>query len=296
MALPARWTAVAGGCLVAGALALLALLAAGHWLTRPAPRAVGPPPAGFEAISIAPPDGGRIAGWLAPGRAGAGAVLLLHALRSDRRQMLGRAAFLQHAGYAVLAIDLPAHGESPGARIAYGRREAAGVEAALAELRRRLPGERVAAIGVSLGAASLLGCAPRCRVDAAVLESMFPTLAEAAAARLALHIGTPAAALAPLLLWPLPWFLGDGADGFRPIDALPRLGAPVLVAAGDADRHTPAEQTARLFGAAGAPKELWLIPGAAHVDLHAYDRAAYEARILDFLDRRLRRDATAPAS
>jgi len=51
-------------------------------------------------------------------------VLLLHGVRADRREMLGRARFLNRLGYGILLIDLPAHGESPDDHITFGAREA----------------------------------------------------------------------------------------------------------------------------------------------------------------------------
>ena len=57
----------------------------------------------------------------------------------------------------------------------------------------------------------------------------------------------------------------------------------MLIVAGSADRHTTRAETERLFAAAAAPKALWIVEGAAHVDLHAYAPAEYERRIGDFL-------------
>ena len=42
-----------------------------------------------------------------------------------------------------------------------------------------------------------------------------------------------------------------------------------------------------LIAAAARPKELWVVEGAAHVDLHAYASADYESRIGGFLARHL---------
>ena len=50
--------------------------------------------------------------WFVPGRRGAGAVLLLHGVRANRRIMLGRARFLHDSGYALLIPDFQAHGEN----------------------------------------------------------------------------------------------------------------------------------------------------------------------------------------
>jgi fermentation-respiration switch protein FrsA (DUF1100 family) len=215
-------------------------------------------------------------------------VLLLHGVRADRREMLGRARFLNQLGYAVLLPDLPAHGESSGESITYGLREAEGVRAALAYLRQQLPQEKLGVIGVSLGAASLVLADAAPAPDAVVLESMFPTIAEAVQDRLRLYLGAPGPVLAPLLLWQLPWRLSVSPEQLQPIAHMARLHAPVLVAAGTDDQHTPLAETQRIFDAAQAPRSLWLVRGAAHVDLHRHATAEYEARVGAFLAQHLR--------
>lgn len=278
-------------CVLAGAVLGLALvLAAGEWLTRPAARAIGAAPADLAAqtVRMATQDGGELVGWFARGAPGAGAVLLLHGVRSDRRQMLPRARALYAAGHAVLLVDLQAHGESPGERITFGAREGAGVVAALAFLRSTLPGERIGVIGVSLGAASLVLAHPRPAPDAVVLESMYPTLAEAVANRLQTVLGPPGPALAPLLLWQMPLRLDLHADALRPIDAMAQLGAPLLLVSGREDRHTTWQETERIFAAAQPPKALWPVERAAHVDLYAADAQAYAERVFGFLSTHLR--------
>jgi len=118
---------------------------------------------------------------------------------------------------------------------------------------------------------------------------MYPTIEEAVADRLAAHVGAPAAMLAPALLWQMPWRLGVRPAQLHPIDALASLRSPLMVAAGDADRHTRLAETRRLFDAARAePKSLWIVPGAAHVDLHAFARRDYERRVGGFLQDALR--------
>src|SRR4051812_43557967 len=149
-----RWAVIAVICL---AFVAVCAIGAGEFLTTPAQRAIGAPPADLSAeqVILDTAARGNVAGWFVQGKPGLGAVLLLHSVRSDRREMIARARFLHDLGYAILLIDLPAHGESPGPRITFGLREARGVEAALAYLGRRLPGERVAAIGVSMGGAAI---------------------------------------------------------------------------------------------------------------------------------------------
>ncbi len=279
--------------LVAGTLlfVIVALtLGAGARLSAPAARSVGPPPAGWDAepVSIAEAPGEAVAGWFLQGEPGHGCVLLLHGIRSDRRQMLGRAAFLHAAGHCVMLIDLPAHGESTGARIAFGHREARAVATALRQLRQRMPQERIGVVGVSLGAVAFVLAEDRPAVHAVVLESMVPTLHEAVSNRLRMRWGEAGTLLTPLLLGQMPLWLGVGADRLRPIDRMDALGAPVFIVSGTRDRHTTIEQTRRLHAAATPPKLLWEVDGAGHVDLHAFARSAYETRLLAFFRAHLR--------
>ena len=265
-------------------------LAAGEMLTRPARASIGPPPADLRAQAVRIPYGSsqQVSGWFLPGRDGEGAMLLLHGVRSNRLQMLARARWLQREGVSSLIVDLPAHGESTGERISFGRHEACGVAAALAWLRVRLPGEKVGAIGVSLGGASLLFAPRQPELDALVLESVYPTIVNAVQDRLAMRLGSLASkVLSPLLLVQIPLRLGFGTDQLRPVDAIASVRAPLLVASGTEDLHTRWPETEALFAAAREPKSLWPAQAAPHVDLYAFDAAAYEARLLPWLQQQL---------
>lgn len=276
-----------------GVLTIAGVIGLGELLIRAAHRSVGNAPADLEAITLRLPIAGNtsVSGWFAKGEPGVGAVLLLHGVRSDRRQMLERARMLRSAGYAVLLIDLPAHGESSGRTITFGLHEAKGVIAALGHLRHALPQERIGVIGVSLGAASFVLSHATPAPDAVVLESMYPTLLEAVENRLSMRLGEHGRLLAPLLLMQLPLRLGISAAQLQPFREMPNLGSPVLIASGSDDRHTTVEETLRLFRAAREPKELWIVQGAGHVDLHSHDPVAYQDRVMPYLARHLGRGA-----
>lgn len=220
---------------------------------------------------------------------GKGAVLLLHGVRADRRQMIERARLLNRQGYAVLLIDLPAHGESSGKRITFGLKEATGVKSALDYLRKKLPEERIGVIGVSLGAASFVLSKATPSPSAVVLESMFPTISEAVTDRLTKQLGPVGEVLAPLLLWQLPFRLGISAIDLRPIDEMPSLQAPVLIMSGTQDEHTTLAESKRIFETAHEPKEFWPVEGAGHVDLYMHSPKAYESKLLPFLAKYLPR-------
>lgn len=268
---------------------IVGLIGVGEALSAPARRIVGSPPPDLsaESVILAGSSSEAISGWFARGKPGTGAVLLLHGIRSDRRQMLDRSKFLNASGYSVLLIDLPAHGESAGDRITFGYREAEGVRASMRFFEETLPGETIGVIGVSLGAASLVLSGVTPIPNAIVLESMYPTIDEAVSDRLRIRAGSLGAIFTPLLIAQLPIRLGISADQLRPIDRLSGIRAPILIVSGTEDRHTTTTETKRLFEAALQPKELWLVEGAGHVDLYNYDPKTYELKISGFLGKYL---------
>jgi fermentation-respiration switch protein FrsA (DUF1100 family) len=47
---------------------------------------------------------------------------------------------------------------------------------------------------------------------------------------------------------------------------------------------TPLAEAQKIFAQAASPEDLWIIPGAGHVDLHARAGRKYEEKVLAFLD------------
>jgi uncharacterized protein len=273
--------------IVAGAATMVTGVGAvGPWwlgsrLVKPVQHAV-PLPADFPARALTIP-GTRIAAWWLDQGAGTPVVLLLHSVRADRSSMLSRARLLVRHGFSVALIDLQAHGETPGAAITFCGRESADVRAARAWLAREAPGRRVGVIGCSLGgAAVLLGPQP-VGFDAVVLEAVYPRFRRAIENRIRIRLGGLAPLLTPLLLVQLGPRLGISPAELEPVRSMARLGAPVLVVAGSRDEHTTAAESDDLFQAAIEPKGLWVVDGARHQDLFAYDPAGYEAQVVGFL-------------
>jgi pimeloyl-ACP methyl ester carboxylesterase len=197
--------------------------------------------------------------------------------------MLGRARFLQQAGYWALVFDFQANGESPGKNYTSGYLESEDAWGAVRYLRSKAALRHVGIIGFSLGgAAALLGQRGPLMVDAMVLEAVYPTIEEAVANRLRLYLGPSAGWLYPLLTWQLRPRLGIGPEHLRPIDAIARVKSPVFIIAGEYDRRATLEQSRRLYRAAPAPKRIWIVPGAKHEDFHLLAPREYQQRILEF--------------
>jgi hypothetical protein len=53
---------------------------------------------------------------------------------------------------------------------------------------------------------------------------------------------------------------------------------------GKKDRNTRPDDTRMLFSRARSSKQLWLVKGAGHLDLHGAATAEYESRVLALLE------------
>ncbi|HEU0178441.1 MAG TPA: alpha/beta hydrolase [Blastocatellia bacterium] len=259
-------------------------------MSRPVNHSVGALPAHLQGNSVEfeSGSGSKLRGWLIPGRKGAGAVVLMHGYRGDRREMLARASFLSEAGYGVLLFDFQAHGESPGKQITIGYLESRDAQAAVEFMKKICPGEKLGVIGLSMGGAAAVLASPALEVDAMALEMVYPDIERATANRMERYFGVWARGFAPLLLMQLPLRAGIEKAALRPVDRVGAIKAPKLFIAGAKDQHTKLDESRELFAAACEPKEFWVVEEAAHVDVHQMAREEYERRILDFFEKRLR--------
>ena len=257
----------------------------GSILTNPEQSTIGDPPNGLaaESVKFSSASGSMIHGWLVTAQPSKGVVVLMHGIRSNRRVMIPRAEWLRREGYSVLLFDFQGHGESPGTHITAGYLESRDATAAVDFVRETFPGQKVAVIGVSMGAVAAVLAEPPLPVDAMVLESCYPTIYQAVADRLGNRLGMAGRLATPLLTWQLRPRLGFGADDLCPIRQVPKLTVPKFFIAGLIDRETTAEEAQALYDAAAEPKQLWMVDNAAHVDMLAVAGAEYKKRVLEFL-------------
>jgi alpha-beta hydrolase superfamily lysophospholipase len=285
MKLVRRWKFLGTLFIAAIILGVIFVWSMGSVLVAPANRPIGNPPASLHAQSVEFPSasGATIHGWLVAGQPGKGAVILMHGIHANRLSLVARAEFLSRAGYSVLLFDFQGHGESIAKTITFGFLESRDATAAVNFARKKFPDEKIGVIGISLGAASALLAEPPLPVNAMVLESSFPTIYQATTDRLAMRFGFLGKLATPLLTCQLKPRLGIGPDDLKPIEHAAKITVPKLFLAGTADRDTTLPESQALFAAAAEPKQFWRLDGAAHVDLHAFAKAEYEKRVLDFL-------------
>lgn len=257
-------------------------------LTSPVRRTVGPIPTELPAetkeVTFAARDGLRLSGWFVPCENSTKAVVLLHGNGSSRKQMIARARLFHDAGYAALLYDARGHGLSEGEKVSAGWFETADLLGALDCLRTKGLTE-FGCLGVSQGGATILLAAEKLSpaVHWVIVESTYPNIRDALDRRFRKDVHLPGW-LAGALFVPFAEIrLGVAVDQISPISHIENLHCPVFVLGGTNDLHTLPTSTSALFAAANAPKELWLVPGAAHTDLFGFAQNEYAKRILAFV-------------
>jgi uncharacterized protein len=265
-------------------LGFLGLYFIGSYLTKSSNTTIGLPPSKLNAIQL---QINEISGWFHQSDTSNKCVLLLHGVRSNKLSMVNRAEFLNQLGYSTLLIDLQAHGETPGDDITFGLKESDNVKSAIDFLKSKNC-QKIGAIGVSLGGASILLGNKPANLDAVILEAVYPSIDQAVINRIEQRLGAFAAnLLAPTLYYQIPLRQNISLNSLKPINAISTLKVPVLIIGGSEDLHTKIEETKNLFAAANEPKTLWIINEPAHVDFHSFAKDQYETRISDFFSRYL---------
>lgn len=225
----------------------------------------------YRDLTLTTDDGLDLSAWYVPAaEPGAPTVLLAHGLLGSKGGMLRFVPWLHDAGYNIMLLDFRGHGVSDPSPSSIGPDEVLDIQAALDWLEAEGAGDRVAGLGMSLGASALVNTAIQDeRLDALILDSLFAE-----------------------------WGDTDFAQGYRlspdwlvpgvpsPEELMPRIDVPVFIIHGTADILTHEDHAHRLYAAANEPKEIWINDSGHAWSAWTYPDA-YRQKVLDFLDRAL---------
>jgi uncharacterized protein len=226
-----------------------------------APDAVG---LTFEEVTLVAEDGVRTQAWWIPwggdpAEALVVSVVTFHGNAGTMADRLEHTRLLHDLGVSVLTAEYRGYGDSEGSPTEEGL--AADARAALSELRRRAPSDRVVVHGRSLGGAVAARLASDVAVDGLVVESTFTTLRDMAG-----RSGIP---LASHLI----------AYEFDSLARVRELQTPLLIVHGQADELIPVDMGRQLRDAAGGPVELLEVPGGTHNDTWVRGGSTYWNRL-----------------
>jgi len=225
----------------------------------------------FEDAWFEAPDGPRLHGWWMERPRAEGTVLYCHGSSGSMLHRVGVFRELRQLRLNIFAFDYRGYGESSGVPSEQGL--AIDVRAAYDHLvgpLGRSP-EKVVLFGHSLGGAVAIDGASERAVAGLIVQSSFTDLKDMARAlypQVPVHLIT--------------------RNGFRSIDKVGALDMPKLFIHGSADETVPLEVGRRLYEAAAEPKELLVVEGAGHNDIHLHGGASYRRRLARFTRRCLR--------
>jgi fermentation-respiration switch protein FrsA (DUF1100 family) len=218
-----------------------------------------------EDVWFEAPDGQKLHGWWIGRPKAAGTVLYCHGSSGSIAHRVGVFRELSAARMNVFAFDYRGYGQSTGtpnerglytdARAAYDH---------LVGPLGRSP-EEIILFGHSLGGAVAIDAALDRSVAGLVVESSFTDIKDMART---LHPQIPLHLIA--------------RNGFRSIEKVGELTLPKLFIHGTDDETVPFEIGRRLYEAAAEPKELYVVEGAGHNDVHQQGGAAYRRRLARF--------------
>ena len=229
-------------------------------------------------------DGVHLAGWLVIASPQAPTIILVSGFKQPRAVMLPWARFLYKAGYNVLLYDSRGCGESEGWEITVGAHEPDDVLGAVRYLKQRrdLPVKQYGALGVSLGAGTvILAAAREPALQATIADSAWAD--ESQQLNRMSHIS-----FLPVLPYELALadaLIGARLEDTRPVDAISHISprAVMLIhSADDANTTTPLSGEHQLCAAAKSPKEQWIAPNGGHSGALFAHNEEYTHRVLSF--------------
>ncbi len=232
----------------------------------------------YRELDFKADDGTPLHAWFLPGRGAAQAsVLFLHGNAENISTHFHSVAWMPAEGFNVLALDYRGYGESHGTPSVAGAQ--LDIDAAMRTLLARpdVDPKRVVLLGQSLGGAFAIyyGAHGRYRTNlsAIVAESAFSDYRAITREKLAGFF----------LTWPfqwLPWLTVD--DDYSPVAAVGSISPiPLLLIHGDRDVVVPPHHSRKLFERAGDPKDIWIVPGAGHIQ--AFRDDAVRRRLTEYL-------------
>jgi len=239
----------------------------------------------YESVQFKAKDGEPLRGWLVRGDArSTTAVVMVHGLGADRRNMLDQVPLFHRLGHTVLLFDCRNHGISGGDGIgpSGGVHESEDVASAAAFLKNDLRSFRkVLAFGISQGAASSILAAGRDQtIDGVIAAAPFEDLAGMIAG-VARGRGAPRL-MATVVGSVIAWRMGAGSDS--PLKAVANLAPrPLFLMHGTDDDQISNQSSRDLYAQAGEPKQLWLVDGANHWTVLSKRRDELAERLTAFM-------------
>lgn len=236
-------------------------------------------------------DGLKLRAMYIPRKNAKGIIICMHGYHSAVDiEFVPEIRFLWNLGYGILLPWQRSHGQSEGRYITYGVKERYDCRRWIQYANEQLGAKHkdVFLCGISMGCATVLmasGLRLPANVRGIIADCGFTSPWE-----IIRHVIKTRYHLPP---YPLMFFLeavcrivaGFSLKEASAQEALRKNKIPVLFIHGDEDKYVPVWMTYSNYEACVAPKELYIVHGAAHALAFSYDRKEGKRRIRNFIQR-----------
>ena len=200
--------------------------------------------------------------------------------------------YSHHLGYNILLPDLHAHGLSEGDAVQMGWLDRLDVLQWM-DTANELFGDstRMVVHGVSMGAATTMmvsGEELPPYVKCFVEDCGYTSVWDEFKGELKKQFGLPAFPLLDVASWLCKLKYGWSFREASALEQVKKCTLPMFFIHGDADDFVPTWMVHPLYEAKPQPKELWLVPGAAHAVSYKENKAEYTCRVQDFVNKYIR--------
>ncbi len=200
--------------------------------------------------------------------------------------------YSRQLGYNILLPDLHAHGESEGEAVQMGWLDRLDVQQWI-DTANELFGDstRMVVHGISMGAATTMmvsGERLPAYVKCFVEDCGYTSVWDEFSGELKNQFGLPTFPLLDVTSWLCGLKYGWTFREASALEQVRKCTLPMLFIHGDKDDFVPTWMVHPLYEAKPAPKELWLVPGAAHAVSYKGNKVEYTRRVRDFTDKYIR--------
>jgi uncharacterized protein len=214
-------------------------------------------------------------------------IVVLHGIGSAKEVYFDFSRWLAEQGFNVVVYDQRAHGRSGGKYCTFGFYEKIDVSKVINRVLKKYSTLPIGIHGTSMGGAvAIQALAIEKRLSFGIIESTFDTL-ENVIEEYSLDV------LKFRSRWLVRLVLSRSAKiaqftpfDIKPVESCRQIEQPILMIHGDADKKIPIAFNLDNFNALKTTdKEFYIVKGAGHEDVREVGGAAYEQKMLEFLNR-----------
>lgn len=219
-------------------------------------------------------------------------AILLHGYMNNKNTMAPYAAMFHQLGYNVLMPDARSHGQSEGKYIGYGWIEKADVKKWIYKvIKKNGTNSKIVLFGVSMGGATTMmtsGEKLPSEVKAFVEDCGYTNVKDEIEHEAQSLYHMPVIPRFPLVeilsginKAKVGYFLGDASS----VNQLRKNKRPMMFIHGAKDNFVPTKMVYANYHASHGPKELWVVPKAAHAKSFATHPYQYKCKVKRFLQK-----------